>query len=82
MDILGIILILAGFMLSFFYGFVLIIRAFQTSIWWGLGYLFIPFASLAFWIIHWDVAKRPFLMSFLAVPLIVGGVFLSPGLFI
>lgn len=78
MDIIGIILLLAGSILCIFYSFVLLIRAFQTSIWWGLGYLFVPFVSLVFLIIHWDVAKKPFLMSLLGILISIGGMLLSP----
>ena len=49
----------------------LLVVAFQKSIWWGLGSLLIPFVSLIFVIMHWQVSKKPFLIS------IAGGVLLG-----
>lgn len=78
MEILGAILILAGVLVGLVYGIILLVKAFKTSIWWGLAYLFIPFAALVFVIVHWQVAKKPFLMSLISIPLILIGLLLSP----
>jgi len=42
-------------------GLVLLVKAFQTSVLWGLGYIFVPFVSLIFVILHWQDTKKPFL---------------------
>ena len=42
-------------------GLLLLIKAFQTSVLWGLGYIFVPFVSLIFVILHWQDTKKPFL---------------------
>lgn len=79
MQILSLILILAGLAIAFVFGIQLIILAFRTSILWGLGYLFVPFVSLIFIAMHWDEAKTPFLRGLLAIPCLVAGVLLAPG---
>lgn len=40
---------------------IIMVQAFSESILWGLAYLFIPFASLAFVITHWQTTRKPFL---------------------
>jgi hypothetical protein len=47
-------------------GIWLLVVAFQTSVWWGLGSLLIPFVSLIFVIMNWQVAKKPFLINLAA----------------
>jgi hypothetical protein len=80
MGMLGLILIIAGSLIGVVYGIILLIKAFQVSIWWGLAYLLIPFAALVFIIMHWEVAKKPFLMSLLSIPFFIVGIILSPEL--
>lgn len=80
MEISGIIIIVAGSLIALVYGIILLIKAFQISIWWGLAYLLIPFAALVFIIVHWDIAKKPFLMSLLSFPFILVGLMLAPGI--
>lgn len=78
MEILGAILMIIGAIISIVYGIILLVRAFQAGILWGLGYLFIPFVSLIFVIVHWEDAKSPFLKGLLAIPLFIGGALLMP----
>ena len=80
MEIVGITLISVGLMISFVYGIILLVKAFQTSIWWGLGYLLVPLVALVFIVVHWEVAKQPFLTSLTAIPFIAVGLFLFPGI--
>jgi hypothetical protein len=78
MGTLGMVLIGIGAVIGVIYGVILLVKAFQTSVWWGLGYIFVPFVSLIFVIAHWQVAKKPFLMSLISIPFIVLGVVLMP----
>ena len=78
MEILGIALMGIGFLVSTIYGIILLVKAFQTSVWWGLGSLFVPFVSLIFVGVHWQVAKKPFLMGLIGIPLIIVGTMLMP----
>lgn len=73
METFGLILVIISFIIGIYYSIVLIIRAFQTHILWGLGYLIVPFVSLIFVIMHWDVAKKPFLMSLLTLVILFVG---------
>lgn len=78
MEILGMVLMGIGFLVAAVYGIILLVKAFQTSVWWGLGSLFVPFVSLIFVIVHWQVAKKPFLMGLISIPFIVLGTALMP----
>lgn len=75
MQLLGFALMGIGFVAMLITGLVLIVRAFQASPLWGLAYLFVPFAALAFVVLHWDKAGKPFLGQLLGLGLLVGGVF-------
>ena len=78
METFGIILIIVGSIIALFYGIILLIRAFQTHILWGLGSLFVPFVSLIFVIMNWDVAKKPFLMGLISIPFYLAGLAMLP----
>lgn len=54
--LIGVIVTIAG-------GIGLLIAAFKTSMLWGIGsFLFTPVALL-FVVLHWDVARNPFLLT-------------------
>jgi hypothetical protein len=67
---LGLVVALVG-------GIWLVVLAFKKSVLWGLGSLFVPFVSLIFAIMNWDVAKRPFLIQIAGVVLLVIGAMMS-----
>jgi len=62
---LYLILLCLGLLISGVGALWLICVAFQESVAWGLGVLFVPFANIVFLFRHWDVAKKPFLISLL-----------------
>ena len=76
MAIIGWSLISIGMGLGLVGGIWLLIVAFKESIWWGLGSLFIPLVSLIFVVLHWSVAKTPFLISLVSVIMIIAGTFM------
>jgi hypothetical protein len=79
MEIIGLILLVIGGVISFVAGIWFLVVAFRESVLWGLGCLLIPFVSLIFLIIHWSEAKRPFLWSLLAiVPMVIGALMSQP----
>jgi hypothetical protein len=78
MELLSIVFLIIGVIISIVFGLQLLFVAFRTSVIWGLGYLFVPFVSLIFVIVHWDDAKKPFLRGLLAIPFIILAVVLSP----
>jgi hypothetical protein len=64
-------LLIVGGILSIVGGIWLLVVAFKESVWWGLGSFFIPFVGLVFAIMHWQVAKKPFLISLAGAVLLV-----------
>ena len=56
-------LLIVGAIISLVGGIWLLVVAFKESVWWGLGSFFLPFVSLIFVVMHWQVAKKPFLIS-------------------
>ena len=78
METFAMILIAIGLIIALVYGIILLIKAFQTHILWGLGSLFVPFVSLVFVIMHWDIAKKPFLMGLLSIPFYIAGTAMLP----
>ncbi len=78
MGIVGLILLGVGGIIAVVCGIWLLVVAFKTSVWWGLGSIFVPFVSLIFVIVHWNVAKKPFLYSLIGYVLIILGSLLMP----
>ena len=78
MEMLGLFLMFIGFVIALVYGIMLLVKAFQTSVLWGLGYIFVPFVSLVFVVVHWDVAKGPFLRLLISIPFLALGMALMP----
>lgn len=77
---LGVALVTPGLLVGLVASIWFIIATFRQSILWGLACLFLPFASLIFTIVHWRVAKIPFLLFLLvSTPLIFIGIFLGSG---
>ena len=76
-----VILLYLGALLMIVGGIWLLVVAFKKSVWWGLGSLLIPFVSLIFVIMNWQVAKKPFLIQLAGVVLCVVAYMSSPELF-
>ena len=66
---LALILLGVGFLMSLAGWIWFLVVAFQESIAWGIGCLLCCFVWIAFLFMHWDAAKKPFLVS------LGGGVF-------
>lgn len=79
MEIVSLVLLGIGLLISVIYGIKLLILAFQKSVLWGLGSLFVPFVGLIFVIMHWAEAKGPFLKSLLCIPFFVVAGILGAG---
>lgn len=74
--VLGGILMFVGAIIGLIFGIIILVKAFQTHILWGLGSIFVPFVSLIFIIVHWEVAKKPFLKGLIAIPFYLVGAIL------
>ena len=68
MNFISLFLVLIGAAIFLVFGLQLLIMAFQTSILWGLGYVFVPFVSLIFVIVHWEETKNHFCGGFSGSP--------------
>jgi len=73
MEILGILLMAAGGLVTLAGGLWFLMVAFEEGIGWGLGCLLVPFVSLIFLVTHWDEAGKPFLVQLAGmVPFVLG----------
>jgi hypothetical protein len=59
MNIIGIIVLVIGVIITIVGGAGFVIAAFEESAWWGLGVLFFPVISPVFLILHFGDAWRP-----------------------
>ena len=78
MELVGMIILGIGGIISLIGGIWFLVVAFRQSVWWGLGSIFIPFVSLIFLIMHWADAKKPFFVSLLGAVIIVVVAILMP----
>ncbi len=63
MTTIGVVLLVVGIIIALIGGIWILVLAFQESALWGLGCLFVPFVSLIFVIMHWEIAGKPFLIN-------------------
>ena len=69
MSTLGMILNVVGAVVALAGGIWLLVVAFKESILWGIGCLLVPCVGLVFAIMHWEKAKKPFLIELAGVAL-------------
>jgi len=60
---MGIVLLVLGIGCCVVGGIWLLITAFQESVGWGVACLLLPIVGLIFVFLHWEDAKKPFLIS-------------------
>lgn len=75
---MGLVLVIIGLLIAVVGGIWFLVVAFQESVLWGLGCLLFGPIGLVFLIMHWQVAKKPFLVEVLGFALMVVGMILSP----
>ncbi len=63
MFVLGVILLLVAAVVSLVGSIMLAVAAFKESMLWGFLVLFVPFAAFVYVALHWQEAKRGFLVS-------------------
>jgi len=63
MESLGMLVFVAGLVVSAVGTLWFLLTAFRESILWGLACLLLPFVSAIFLIVHWREAGKPFLVS-------------------
>jgi hypothetical protein len=77
MSAIGLVLAGIGGIVMLVFGVILLVKAFQTSVLWGLGYVFVPFVSLIFVVLHWQETKKPFLYLLAGSAIMVVGLVLG-----
>lgn len=65
------ILVFIGYIIIIIGGIGLLIAAFQTSIWWGLGCLLLSPVALAFVVMNWPQAKKPFFLQLAGLAIVI-----------
>ena len=79
MAVIGYLLVAIGCIIYLVGAVKFLIAAFNESIVWFICCLIVPFAGLVFLILHWNVAKKPFVTMLIGmVPMVIGAV-LMPG---
>ena len=58
----SLIMIVCG-LAAIYYHILLIIRAYRVHIAWAVAVIVVPLGNLLFAVTHWQVAKKPFLLS-------------------
>jgi len=61
MQVLGMLLMGVGVIISLVFSVIILIKAFQKSLLWGLGSLLVPFVVLVFVFMNWAETQKPFL---------------------
>ena len=59
MNVIGIIVLVAGVIITIVGGARFVIAAFEESVWWGFGVLLLPIVSPVFLILHFSDSWRP-----------------------
>lgn len=72
LSIIATVLVLVGLVLVLLGAVTFLVATFRESVLWGIACLVLPFASLAFLIIHWSKAKDPFFLQLYGVAFIIG----------
>lgn len=77
LSLVATILVLVGLLLALLGAITFLVATFRESVLWGLACLFLPLASLAFLILHWQKAKDPFFLQLWGIALIIGASLIS-----
>jgi hypothetical protein len=77
LSIIATVLVLIGLALVLFGTLTFLVATFRESVLWGIACLVLPFASLAFLIIHWTKAKDPFFLQLYGIAFIIGAALLG-----
>jgi len=76
MNIIAIIILVVGVIITIAGGARFLIAAFEESVWWGLGVLLLPIVSLIFLILHFSDARRGALNFVIGFVLVLLGTWL------
>jgi hypothetical protein len=79
LSLIGSLLLVAGCVVMVAGGLWFILAAFKKDVVWGLACALTGIANLAFLVLHWDTAKRPFFFEIGGLAVAVVGALLSDG---
>lgn len=77
--IAGIPLLFTGAVVALAAAISFLAAAFRVSLWWGLGCTLVSPVSPVFVVLHWDVARRPFLTSLAGLAAALAGYYILGG---
>jgi hypothetical protein len=72
------LLVLVGAAIVLIGALWLLVVIFQTSVVWGVISLLLPFVGLIFVLMHWEVARKPFLIQLAGAALCLAGLSMLP----
>ena len=76
---MGLLLVILGLILCLVGSIWILIAAFKVSTLWGLGVLFInTIVTVIFVFLHFEEAKKPFIIWVIGVVLLIVGLIISP----
>jgi hypothetical protein len=74
---MSLVLLILGVAIMAVGGIMFLVAAFRESTMWGIGCLLFSPVSLIFLILHWQEAKKPFLIQLAGLPFVVLAVLLA-----
>lgn len=74
MAVIGMVLLVIGAIVMLVGSIMVLIEAFKEHILWGLGFLFVPFVSIVFIVMHWNVSKKGFFIWLAGLPFYAIGI--------
>jgi len=79
MNTIGMLLAIVGAVIGLVGGIMLLIVAFKENIGWGIACILIPCLTIVFAIMHWEKAKKPFLIELVGAAICsVGNYLMKP----
>jgi hypothetical protein len=82
METLGLLAVVLGFILVVAGHLGTLVAGFRENFLWGLVMLVFPILQMAFLVLHWDRAKKPFFLVLWGAAFITFGVIAAHGVFI
>lgn len=75
----GLVLMVVGLLLATGASIVVLINAFRQHVGWFLLVFFVPLGNVIFACVHWAETKVSFLLTYVGIALMCGGIFAVPG---
>jgi len=76
----SVFILIAAVILHYYYTIKILELAHKESVWWGVGYIFTP-CLYVYVASNWSATKKTFLLSLIAIPLVILGISFQPELY-